>query len=179
VTAPGAEVGPCSPIEVVVSGGSVVVVDSLHGTVVVVDSVVSGTVDGTVEPSPPSVVVVVDSVHGSVVVVVGASVVVVGASVVVEPCSPMVVVVVGASVVVVGASVVVVGGSVVVVVVVVVVVLETVVVVQSEIRSTDVWSVYVTPSDHDECTTNVIVPVVPNGTVVVANVVAPSSMGEL
>jgi len=179
-TVNGTDVEPCSPKVVVVAGGSVVVVDSEQGAVVVV----GGNVD--VEPCSPRVVVVVgaavvvDSMHGgAVVVVVGASVVVVGGNVDVEPCSPRVVVVVGAAVVVVGAAVVVVGGNVVVVVVVVVVVDETVVVVQSEIRSTDVRSVSVTPSDHDECTRNVMVPVEPAGTVVVAYVVSPSSIGDL
>jgi hypothetical protein len=181
-TVNGTDVEPCSPNVVVVLGSVVVVVDSEHGTVVVV----GGCVVGTVLPCSPRVVVVggivvvVDSVHGgAVVVVVGASVVVVGGNVDVEPCSPRVVVVVGAPVVVVGAAVVVVGGNVVVVVVVVVVVDETVVVVQSEIRSTDVRSSSVTPSDHDECTRNVMVPVEPAGTVVVANVVSPSSIGDL
>ena len=116
------------------------VVDSLHGMVVVVDPV-SGTVTGTeVETSPPSVVVVVDSTHGAVVVVVGASVVVGAVGGRRARLARASVVVVGASVVVVGASVVVVGGC--VVVVVVVVVDETVVVVQLEIRSTDVCSSY-------------------------------------
>jgi hypothetical protein len=202
-TVTGTEVEPCSP-NVVVVVASVVVVDSLHiGWVVVVGPVVSGTVTGTeVETSPPRVVVVVDSMQGGCVVVVGASVVVVGASVVVDPCSPRVVVVdsvqgggvvvvdpcspivvvvdsvQGGGVVVVvdpcSPRVVVVGGS--VVVVVVVVVLSVVVVWQSVIRSTDVWSSYVTPSGQVECTCSVMVPVVPPGTVVVACVVSPSAI---
>jgi hypothetical protein len=199
-TVTGTEVETCSP-NVVVVVASVVVVDSLHiGWVVVVGPVVS--VTGTeVETSPPRVVVVVDSMQGGCVVVVGASVVVVGASVVVDPCSPMVVVVdsvhgggvvvvdpcspmvvvvdsaQGGCVVVVdpcSPRVVVVGGS--VDVVVVVVVLSVVVVWQSVMRSTDVWSSYVTPSGQVECTCSVMVPVVPPGTVVVACVVSPSAI---
>src|SRR5262249_10993117 len=121
---------------------------------VVVVSMHVGAVVVVVEPCSPIVVVVVDS-H-------------VGGTVDVEPCSPRVVVVsmhVGVVVVVGAAVAVVLDGS--------------VVVVQSEIKSTVVCSVSVTPSDHDECTVNVIVPVVPNGTVVVANVVSPSSIGVL
>jgi len=172
VTAPGELLGVAcwTRVDVAWPGGEVGPVAGL---------VVGGTVNGTdVEPCSPKVVVVAG---GSVVVVDSeqGAVVVVGGNVDVEPCSPRVVVVVGAAVVVVGAAVVVVGGNVVVVVVVVVVVDETVVVVQSEIRSTDVRSVSVTPSDHDECTRNVMVPVEPAGTVVVAYVVSPSSIGDL
>ena len=172
VTAPGELLGVAcwTRVDVAWPGGEVGPVAGL---------VVGGTVNGTdVEPCSPKVVVVAG---GSVVVVDSeqGAVVVVGGNVDVEPCSPRVVVVVGAAVVVVGAAVVVVGGNVVVVVVVVVVVDETVVVVQSEIRSTDVRSVSVTPSGHDECTRNVMVPVEPAGTVVVAYVVSPSSIGDL
>ena len=198
MTGTAAEVGvPCWLTGVVVTGPGGAVVGDVGG------AVVGGTVTGTeVEPCSPIVVVVVDSMQVGVVVVVvepcSPIVVVVvdsqvvGIVVLVEPCSPIVVVVVdsmqlgvvvvGAAVVVVGAAVVVVGGALVVVEpcspIVVVVVDAWVVVVQSDIRSTDVCSVSVTPSLHVPNTRNVIVPVLPNGTVVVAYVVWLSGTGD-
>jgi hypothetical protein len=178
---PGTVVLPCSPMSVVVVTASVVLVGA---AVVEVGAAV-------VVVSPGSVVVLACSprlvvVTGPVVVVVAAAVVVVAAAVVVVAAA---VVVVAAAVVVVAAAVVVVApgtdvvvvppGIDVVVVVDVVVVLAVVVVVQFEEIWTEVCSVSWKLSVQVAETVSVTVPVVPKGTVEVAEVLPRLATDEV